>query len=138
MGRHELHGFLALFPFQKAGGYQLFQNPGTGGRGSQALTLRILRHIIFPGSFHRGKQCILRKMLRRAGFALFQNGIRNRKGLALRQIRQRFVRIVLVRLRGVFQAGTVGSLQHLPAGTLYGFSFGRKLRTGALHNKGSF
>src|SRR5699024_11244319 len=31
VGRQKLHGFLALFPFQKAGGHQLLQNPGAGG-----------------------------------------------------------------------------------------------------------
>ena len=55
MGWHELHGFLALFALQKAGGNQLFQNPGAGGRGPQALALGILRHIVLPGSLHCGE-----------------------------------------------------------------------------------
>ena len=55
MGGHELHLLFALFALQKSGGYQLFQNPGAGGRSSQALALGIVRHIVLPGSLHCGE-----------------------------------------------------------------------------------
>ena len=58
VGRQKLHGFLALFAFQKAGGHQLFQNPGTGGGGAQPFTFGILRHIFGTSGLHRGKKRI--------------------------------------------------------------------------------
>ena len=59
VGRHELHGFLAFFAFQKAGGHQLFQNPGAGGGGAETFALGVLRHIFGTSSLHRRKQRVL-------------------------------------------------------------------------------
>lgn len=53
-------GFLLfLHPFHKPCGYQLFQNSGTGGWGSQSLALGILRHILNPCPLHGGQQRVL-------------------------------------------------------------------------------
>ena len=103
MGRQKLHGFLALFPFQKAGGDQLFQNSGTGGWGPQPFALGILRHIVFPGSLHSRKQRILGEVLGRGGLALLDGGTGDRQFLSLGQFRQRLVLGVLIRLR-IFSA----------------------------------
>ena len=140
---HELHSFLTLFSLQKAGGHQLFQNPGAGGRGSQTFSLGILRHIFLPGSFHRRKQRILGEMFGRAGFALLDGSAGKGQRLTLGQfwqtasVRQGLVLGFLVRLR-IFQRRTVGSVQCPPAGVLHRFALGGKLRTGTLHSDSSF
>ena len=43
---HELHGFLTLFALQKAGGHQLFQNPGACGGSAKPFALGIVRHFL--------------------------------------------------------------------------------------------
>ena len=87
MGGHELNGFLALFALQKAGGNQLFQNPGAGGRSSQTLAFGIVRHIVLPGSLHCGKQRIFGEVFGRGGLALLDGSTRKGQRLTFRQLR---------------------------------------------------
>ena len=133
-----MYGFFALFSFQKTSRHQLFQNTGTGGRGSQSFPLGILRHIIFPGSLHSRKQRILGEMLGWAGFALLDDCTGQGQTLAFGQLWQRFTLGFFIRLRDVFQIGTVGSIQRPPAEMLHRPAFGGKLNTGALHGDRSF
>ena len=137
MGRKKLNGFLVLFAFQKTGRYQLFQNTGTSGRCPQTFSLGVLRHILFSGSLHRGKQSILCEVFGWAGFALLDSGIENRQCLTLGQLRQDLVLVFFVRLR-IFQRRTVGNVQHPPSGVLYCFSFGGKLPTGTIGSYNRF
>ena len=133
----------ALFAFQEAGGHELFQNPGAGGRGSQALALGVLRHLVLPGSLHRGEQRILGVVLGRGGLALLDGGTGDRQALALGQfwqtasVRQGFVLGFLVRLR-IFQPSAVGRVQRPPTGLLHRAALGGKFRSGALHHHGGF
>ena len=65
--RCDLPGF---FPLHQSRGNQLFQNPGAGGRGSNALSFRILGHILCARRFHAVKYGIFRIVFRRGCFAL--------------------------------------------------------------------
>ena len=87
MGGQELYLLFALFPFQKAGGHQLFQDTGAGGRGPQPLALGIVRHIVLPSSLHRRKQRILGEVLGRSGLALLDSSAGKGQALALHQLR---------------------------------------------------
>ena len=135
MRGQELHGFLALFAFQKAGGHQLFQDTGAGGRGPQPLALGIVRHIVLPSSLHRRKQRILGEVLGRGGLALLDGSTRKGQRLTFRQLRQSLV--LGFRLH-IFQPCAVCSVQRPPAVIFHRAAFGGKLRTGALHNNGGF
>ena len=137
MRRQELHSFLTLFAFQKAGRHQLFQNPGAGGRGPQPLAFSIVRHIVLPGSLHRGKQRILGEVLGRGGLALLDGSAGKGQALALRQLRQGLILGFFVRLR-IFQPSAVGSVQRPPAVIFHRAALGGKLRSGALHRGGGF
>ena len=138
VGRQKLHGFLVLFAFQKAGGHQLLQNPGAGGGGAQPFALGVLRHIVLPGSFHRGEQGVLGEMLGRGSLALLDGGTGDRQLLAFGQFRQRLIFGIAVLFRRTFHAGPVGGIQRPPAGLLHRAAFGGELRAIALHHDRSF
>ena len=137
-GGHQLDRLFALFPFQKTGGGQLFQNPGAGGRRTQSLALGSIRHIFFTGVLHSRQQSIFGEMFWRAGFPLLDGGIGNRQRLSLGEFRQRLFLWSFLRLRGIFQTGVISGIQPAPAGALNGFPFCGKLLTGADQRGGGF
>ena len=77
-------------------------------------------------------------MLGRGSLALLDGGTGDRQLLALGQFRQRLIFGIAVLFRRTFHAGPVGGIQRPPAGLLHRAALGGKLRTGALHNNGSF
>ena len=89
-GGDENSFLLFLDSLHKPCGYQLFQNPGTGGWGSQSLALGILRHILNPCPLHGGQQRVLRKGLGRLGLAVLDGNSIRGKGLSGGQPRKPF------------------------------------------------
>ena len=49
----KVYHLLGFFALHKTRGHQLFNDTGTGCRGSDALALRIVGHILFARAFHR-------------------------------------------------------------------------------------
>ena len=76
-------------------------------------------------------------MFGRGGLTLLDGGPRDRQLLALGQFRQGLVLGIAVRLR-IFHAGSVGGVQHSPAGLFHRAAFGGELRTGTVHSDRRF
>ena len=72
----------------EAGGHQLFQNGGAGGRGADAFPLGVIGHILCPCRFHRAEDRVLGVVLGRRGLPLLDSGGGDGDGLPLGQLRQ--------------------------------------------------
>ena len=125
-GGQQICDLLGLPALHKTGGHQLFNDTGTGRRGSNALALGIIGHIFLARVFHRGQQRILGEVLGRRGFAGLDRCGRYGKRLLFHHHRQRgrCLRLLL--------------LIALPAGSKNGFALGGEALTGTVHRNDRF
>ena len=122
----KIYHLLGLFAFHKTGGHQLFNDTGTGCRGSDAFALRIVGHILFARAFHCRQQCIFCETLGRRSLAGLDRCIRYGKGLMLCNIREGGCRFRLF----LFVA--------LPAGSKNGLALGGETVTCTFHRNDRF
>ncbi len=115
MGRDKVLGFFIAFTLQETDTHQLFDDTGSGRRGSQTFTLHLVRHFICTGSFHARKQRVLSVVLRRGSFTLFDLAGRYRQ-LVTNRNRRKFFFLFVRFCRRLF------SLQSFPSHLQHGFS----------------
>ena len=125
-GGQQICDLFGLPALHKTGGHQLFNDTGTGRRGSDALALGIIWHILLARVLHRGQQRILGEMLGRRGFSGLDRCGRYGKRLILRYHRQRGRCLCLLLLIA------------LPAGSKDGFALGGEALTGTVHRNDRF